>query len=48
MQKLRLYDPSRGPREWTDVIHSGQFAAFFNDVETSAPVEENRKRDLIR
>jgi hypothetical protein len=41
MQKLRLYDPSRVPRDWTDLIRPGQFAAFLSDVETSAPVEEN-------
>ncbi|MFN7993561.1 MAG: hypothetical protein U0Q18_08170 [Bryobacteraceae bacterium] len=35
--EIRLYDPLRNPRDWTDLIHSSQCAAFFKDRVTSAP-----------
>jgi hypothetical protein len=34
MQVLKLYDPARKPTEWTNLVHSGQFAVFHSDVAT--------------
>ena len=36
MQTLRLHDPGRRPANWTEIIHSGQFAAFARDLDTGA------------
>jgi len=35
MQELRLYDPTRHPHNWTDVVHPGQYAVFHSDVHTN-------------
>ncbi|HET6841429.1 MAG TPA: hypothetical protein VFK06_07045 [Candidatus Angelobacter sp.] len=32
MQELKLYDPTRKPSDWTDLVHSGQYAVFHTDV----------------
>jgi hypothetical protein len=34
MQELRLYDPDRTPKSWTDIIHPGQYAVFHSDLHT--------------
>jgi hypothetical protein len=34
MQELRLYDPNRQPKTWTDIIRPGQFAVFHSDLAT--------------
>ena len=34
MQELRLYDPDRRPRAWTDIIRPGQYAVFHSDLRT--------------
>jgi hypothetical protein len=34
MQELRLYDPDRQPKTWTDIIRPGQYAVFHSDLET--------------
>ena len=34
MQTLRLYDPTRRPRNWTEIIRPHQFAAFAKDLAT--------------
>jgi hypothetical protein len=32
MQELKLYDPTRKPSDWTDLVHPGQYALFHTDV----------------
>jgi hypothetical protein len=34
MRELRLYDPARTPKTWTDIIRPGQYAVFHSDVRT--------------
>jgi hypothetical protein len=34
MQELKLYDPDRRPRDWTDIIRPGQYAVFHSDLGT--------------
>src|SRR5215475_1829558 len=34
MRELRLYDPDRSPRAWTDIIRPGQYAVFHSDLRT--------------
>jgi hypothetical protein len=34
MRELRLYDPARTPKGWTDIIRPGQYAVFHSDVNT--------------
>ena len=34
MQEVTLYDRSRKPSSWMEIIRPGQYAAFFSDVET--------------
>jgi hypothetical protein len=34
MQELRLYDPNRRPKTWTDIIRPGQYAVFHSDLHT--------------
>lgn len=34
MQELKLYDPTRKPSDWTDLVHSGQYAVFHTDVQS--------------
>ena len=34
MRELRLYDPARTPKAWTDIIRPGQYAVFHSDVRT--------------
>ena len=51
MQELKLYDPTRRPHSWTDIVHSGQYAVFHSNIHTDiaskpdgsfpAPDEEN-------
>jgi hypothetical protein len=37
MQKVLLYDRTRIPPNWTELIRPGQCAVFLNDVQSSAP-----------
>src|SRR5262245_13375644 len=39
MIALRLFDPSRTPPNWTEIIRPGQFVAFAKTVETGAPCD---------
>ena len=32
MQEFKLYDPTRKPSNWTDLVHPGQYAVFHTDV----------------
>jgi hypothetical protein len=34
MQELKLYDPDRRPKDWTDIIRPGQYAVFHSDLRT--------------
>ncbi|HJX83706.1 MAG TPA: hypothetical protein VJ723_05130 [Candidatus Angelobacter sp.] len=34
MRELKLYDPTRKPSSWTDLIHPGQYAVFHTDVQS--------------
>ncbi len=34
MQRLKLYDPTRKPTEWTGLVHEGQYAVFHSDIAT--------------
>jgi hypothetical protein len=34
--ELRLFDPGREPHSWTEIIQSGQYAAFSKRVDTGA------------
>ncbi len=36
MQEVALYDPSRKPGSWMEIIQPGQYAAFLSDIETGA------------
>jgi hypothetical protein len=36
MQIVRVFDPSRQPANWTDIIRPGQFVAFSKDIDTGA------------
>jgi hypothetical protein len=46
MQLLKLYDPSRKPAEWTDLVRRGQYAVFHSDVQTD--VEKNSDGYYLR
>lgn len=37
VQELRVYDGSRQPRDWMDIIRPGQFVVFPSRVEDGAP-----------
>jgi hypothetical protein len=39
MIALRLFDPSRHPANWTEIIRPGQYAAFSKRVATGAPCD---------
>jgi hypothetical protein len=39
MIELRLYDRSRTPSSWTEIIRPGQFVAFAKTFETGAPCD---------
>ena len=39
MISLRLYDPTRQPTSWTDIIRPGQFVAFAKIIQTGAPCD---------
>ena len=39
MIPLRLYDRTRTPTSWTDIIQPGQFVAFAKTIETGAPCD---------
>lgn len=34
MQEIKLYDPTRKPCNWTDLIHPGQHVVFHRDVQS--------------
>jgi len=34
VQRLKLYDPTRKPTEWTGLVHDGQYAVFHSDIAT--------------
>ena len=34
MQRLKLYDPTRKPTDWTGLVHEGQYAVFHSDLAT--------------
>ena len=36
--KIRLFDPRRNPRDWTDLIHPTECAVFLKDRTTSESV----------
>jgi|SRR5450631_2072901 len=40
MQNVLLYDRTRVPPNWTQLIRPGQYAVFLTDVESSAPVSQ--------
>jgi hypothetical protein len=37
VRTVRLYDPSRQPRDWMDIIQAGEYAVFPSRVEGGAP-----------
>ncbi len=39
MITLRLYDRSRTPNSWTEIIRSGQFVVFAKAIDTGAPCD---------
>ena len=39
MIQLRLYDRSRTPNSWTEIIRPGQFVAFAKTIDTGAPCD---------
>jgi len=39
MIQLRLFDRSRTPNSWTEIIRPGQFVAFAKTVDTGAPCD---------
>lgn len=39
MRVVRVYDPSRQPRDWTDIIEPGQCVAFASLVDGGAPCD---------
>jgi hypothetical protein len=41
MQPVLLYDRTRVPPNWTQLIRPGQYAVFLNDVESSAPLSRD-------
>ena len=41
MIALRLYDPTRRPSNYTDLIQAHQFVAFASDADTGAAVEDD-------
>ena len=42
--EIRLFDPGRDPRDWTDVIRPDQCAVFFKDRATSSSVNIRGER----
>ncbi len=36
---LRLYDHSRTPKSWTEILRPGQFVAFAKTIDTGAPCD---------
>ena len=43
MIALRLYDRSRTPSSWTEIIRAGQFVAFAKTFDTGAPCDADGK-----
>ncbi|HLK50791.1 MAG TPA: hypothetical protein VKT49_21770 [Bryobacteraceae bacterium] len=43
VREIRLFDPHRDPRDWTDVIAPAQCAVFLKDRETSTSLDANGK-----
>ena len=43
MIALRLYDHSRTPRSWTEIVRPGQFVAFAKTIDTEAPCDPDGK-----
>jgi hypothetical protein len=41
MRQVLLYDRTRVPPNWTQLIRPGQYAVFLSDVESSAPVSRD-------
>jgi hypothetical protein len=41
VRTLRLYDASRQPRDWMDIIEPGQFAVFASMLDGDAPTDVN-------
>jgi hypothetical protein len=41
MQQVLLYDRTRVPPNWTQLIRSGQYAVFLSDIKSSAPVSRD-------
>jgi hypothetical protein len=41
VEVIRLYDPSRRPPNWTEIIKPGQFAAFAKDLATGRPCDQD-------
>jgi len=39
MIALRLFDPSRTPTDWTEIIRPGQYVAFAKTLDTGAPCD---------
>jgi len=39
MIELRLYDRSRTPNSWTEIVHPGQFVAFAKTIDTGVPCD---------
>lgn len=37
VRTVRLYDPSRHPRDWMDIVQPGQFAVFASSIDDGAP-----------
>src|SRR6266849_2930966 len=38
MRQVLLYDRTRIPPNWTELIQPGQYAVFLSDVQSSAPI----------
>ena len=39
MIALRLFDPSRKPASWTEIVQPGQYSAFAKTIDTGAPCD---------
>jgi hypothetical protein len=41
MKEVLLHDPKRQPVDWVSLVSPGQYAVFFTDVATSAPIRHD-------
>jgi len=41
VQEVALYDPSRKPSSWMEVIQPGQYAVFLSDIESGAEMSSD-------